>query len=146
MRENVDEVTRGQVKPTSPLAIRLNFCYYTAMNTTEIIGLAASVLVLVSFLMKGSRVIRTINIAACIVFVVYGVLIEALSIWLLNGLLILVHIYYLARSRKPRVPVVLPAMQVVVQDEERRLQKFSREGFSKNGLRELSWFVTVDLE
>lgn len=106
------------------------------MDTIELIGLAASVLVLVSFLMKEVRVIRTIGIAACVFFVAYGVLIDALSIWLLNGILIFVHLYYLIKSRKYKGDKK--------HDKDRRLGKFSRASFDKKGLRELPWFFKGD--
>jgi uncharacterized protein with PQ loop repeat len=74
------------------------------MMYVEIIGIFASVLVLVSFLNRKIVVIRCISIVACTVFVVYGILLGALSIWLLNAALILVHIGFLTfgiiRKRK----------------------------------------------
>lgn len=105
---------------------------------SEIIGAAASVLVLISFLFKNVRAIRTISIIGCIFFVAYGLLIGAWIIWVLNAVLILVHIYFLIRlglaskKRKAR--------------GERRLGKFSREAFHKKGLRDLPWFVAGDLD
>ena len=65
----------------------------------ELIGTLASVLVLISFLMSGEKKIRIINITGAIMFVIYGVLINAFSVWFLNGALILIHIYYLMRSQ-----------------------------------------------
>jgi len=107
------------------------------IDNTEIIGIIAGVFVLISFLMKKIRVIRMISIIGCIFFVIYGVLISAWSVWVLNAILILIHIFYLAMSgrRKPCPP-----------SEERRLQKFHREAFDKKGLRDLPWFVTGDLD
>ena len=64
----------------------------------EILGTAASVLVLISFLMKGEKKIRIINIVGALLFVIYGVLIKAFSVWLLNGILILIHIYKLIKK------------------------------------------------
>lgn len=65
----------------------------------ELIGTLASVLVLISFLMRGEKKIRIINIIGAIMFVIYGILINAFSVWFLNGALILIHIYYLIRSQ-----------------------------------------------
>lgn len=67
------------------------------MNWIEILGLVASVFVLASFVFKNQLVIRSINIVGCIAFVVYGILIRSLSVWLLNGILIFVHTYYIVR-------------------------------------------------
>ena len=67
---------------------------------TELIGILAGVLVLFSFILTGERKIRMVNIFGAVLFVVYGVLIDALSIWLLNGSLIFVHLYYLLKTKK----------------------------------------------
>ena len=64
----------------------------------EILGILASTLVLVSFLFKKERSIRLVNIFGAIMFVIYGLLINALSVWLLNGILIFIHLYYLHRD------------------------------------------------
>lgn len=64
----------------------------------EILGIIASTLVLISFLFKKERSIRLVNILGAIMFVIYGLLINALSVWLLNGILIFIHLYYLHRD------------------------------------------------
>ena len=112
------------------------------METVEIIGLAASVLVLISFLMKEIRVIRIISIFGCIFWIVYGVWLGALSVWILNAILILVHIYFLIRMRKgKKTPAPIQAKET-----SERLQKFSKTTFNKKGLRSLPWFITSDLD
>ncbi|MCL2354913.1 MAG: hypothetical protein FWC68_03410 [Oscillospiraceae bacterium] len=58
----------------------------------EVLGLVASLFVLVSFTVSGEEKIRSVNIIGAIIFVVYGVFIGALSIWILNSILILVHL------------------------------------------------------
>lgn len=50
--------------------------------------------------MTGEKNIRVINIVGALIFVVYGVLIEALSVWLLNGVLFFIHIYKLYKLNK----------------------------------------------
>ena len=67
------------------------------MNWYEAIGITATLFVLLSFLMRDVKVIRIINIIGCMFFVMYGILIGSLSTWLLNGILIFIHIYYLVR-------------------------------------------------
>ena len=64
----------------------------------EILGIIASILVLISFLFKKERNIRLVNILGAIIFVIYGLLINALSIWLLNGILIFIHLYFLYKD------------------------------------------------
>lgn len=64
----------------------------------EILGTIASIIILISFMMKDIIKIRTINIIGSIIFVIYGVAIESFSVILLNIMLIIVHIYYLAKE------------------------------------------------
>lgn len=64
----------------------------------EFIGLLASTMVLISFVMSGEKKIRIVNILGAILFVVYGVLIGAFSVWFMNGTLLLVHIHKLKKK------------------------------------------------
>lgn len=66
----------------------------------EWIGILASCFVLISFTLKGEKRIRLVNIIGAVLFVIYGALIKSLSVWLLNGILIGVHIYYLIKDFK----------------------------------------------
>lgn len=68
----------------------------------ELIGLTASIIVLTSFLVQGEYNIRVINIFGSILFIIYGILINALSVWLLNGILLIVHLYYIVILRKTK--------------------------------------------
>lgn len=63
----------------------------------EILGTIASIFVLISFLMKGERNIRLVNIIGAFIFIIYGILINAFSIWFLNGALLIIHILKLIR-------------------------------------------------
>jgi hypothetical protein len=65
----------------------------------EIIGLLGTLFVLISFLMKEVKLIRIINIIGAVLFVVYGLLIGALSTWLLNAILVIIHIIYLLKRK-----------------------------------------------
>lgn len=66
----------------------------------ELLGTIASILVLISFLMKGERKIRIVNIFGALIFVIYGLIINAFSVWFLNGSLLLIHIYKLYKLKK----------------------------------------------
>lgn len=66
----------------------------------EVLGTIASILVLVSFMMKDEKTIRSVNIIGAIIFVVYGICINAFSVWFLNGALCLVHTYRLLKLNK----------------------------------------------
>lgn len=63
----------------------------------EILGTIASVIVLISFLMKDERGIRKVNIIGAFVFMIYGLGIGAFSVLLLNGILLIIHIYKLLK-------------------------------------------------
>ena len=69
------------------------------MNFYEIIGLLGTLFVLLSFLMKDLKKVRIINIIGAILFVIYGILINAYSTWILNGVLIIIHIIFLVRRK-----------------------------------------------
>ena len=64
----------------------------------EIIGILAGIVVLLSFIPKELKYIRIINIMGCILFVIYGIGINSISIWLTNGILGVIHIYRLIRK------------------------------------------------
>lgn len=64
----------------------------------ELIGTLASIIVLISFIARGESKIRIINIIGALIFVIYGLLINAFSIWFLNGMLILIHLYKIKRK------------------------------------------------
>ena len=66
----------------------------------EYIGMLASVIVLASFLTKKEISIRKINLVGAVVFVVYGLLSRAVSIWFLNGVLVFVQIFHILKSIK----------------------------------------------
>ena len=66
----------------------------------EAIGTLASVLVLMSFLFTGEKKIRVVNILGAALFVIYGALIGAFSVWFLNGTLLIVHAVKLYKGRQ----------------------------------------------
>ena len=63
----------------------------------ELLGIVATLFVLGSFTVDGERKIRKINIVGAALFIVYGIAIGALSVWLLNSALLAVHIYKLRK-------------------------------------------------
>lgn len=64
----------------------------------EALGIIATIFVLLSFLFRAEKKIRIVNIIGAALFVAYGILMGALSVWLLNALLIIIHIYFLFRK------------------------------------------------
>lgn len=63
----------------------------------ELIGYCGSILVAVSLMMGSVFRLRIINLIGALIFVIYGLLIHALPVALLNSLIIGVNIYHLAQ-------------------------------------------------
>lgn len=61
----------------------------------EMVGYSGSILVAISLMMKSLLRLRLINLAGAAVFVIYGLLIGAYPVALLNGLIVGIDLYYL---------------------------------------------------
>ena len=61
----------------------------------ELIGIAGTILILIGFLSNSEKRIRIFDMIGSACFVLYGILIHAWSNILLNGILIIVHIWNL---------------------------------------------------
>jgi uncharacterized protein with PQ loop repeat len=76
------------------------------MNT-DILGYVAMGLSILSFTLSKQRFIRTVNLIACLVWVVYGYMISNNPTIIVNILVCLVHVYWFIkryeRIRKLRV-------------------------------------------
>ena len=100
------------------------------METVEIIGLAASCTVLISFLMRRMWIVRVISIIACVLFIAYGIMLESWVLWGLNGALILIHLIFLTfGGRKKR-------------KGKNRLCRLRDDCFAIGALRKPNWFFT----
>lgn len=65
-------------------------------NATEIIGYIAMAILVISFIPKQLRVIRLLNLAGCIFFVGYGILLGwKWPIIISNGLIAMIQLYHL---------------------------------------------------
>mgnify|MGYP000887613429 FL=1 len=64
------------------------------------VGYAAMATVLVSFLMKSVKKLRLINSLGCLFFVIYGFLLEPLSmpIIITNTAILIINLYYLIKK------------------------------------------------
>jgi hypothetical protein len=60
------------------------------------IGYAASVIIVLSMMMSSIIKFRWINLVGALLFSIYGFLIHAIPVGILNGIIVLVDIYYLA--------------------------------------------------
>ena len=65
----------------------------------ELIGYLASVIILIGFTFKDESKIRTINMIGSLLFIVYGLLIKAYPLALLNALTIVVNIRALVKNK-----------------------------------------------
>ena len=70
-----------------------------SVQVREAVGLIASVLVSASLCMKRIKGLRVINLMGSVIFICYGVLINSLSILLLNGFTVIVNVYYLLQIK-----------------------------------------------
>lgn len=69
---------------------------------TEYIGYLASLMILLSFTMKDVIKLRMVNIAGCILFIIYGFLMPTLRVGLpiiiANAAILIVNMYYLVKK------------------------------------------------
>ncbi len=68
----------------------------------EVVGYAASVLVAISLMMRSVLRLRIVNLIGASVFTVYGALIQAYPVAALNGLIVLIDLYYLVEMARAR--------------------------------------------
>ena len=64
-------------------------------NLIELIGYAASITIFLSLTMKSMAKLRIINLVGCLLFIIYGLVIKAFPVVLLNSLTAMVNIYFL---------------------------------------------------
>lgn len=70
-------------------------------SSTDIVGYLASLIVLISFLMKNMKALRVINSIGCVLFVAYGVLLDfSLPIIITNVSIVGINIFYLFKANK----------------------------------------------
>lgn len=84
------------------------------MSWVEIVGIVATVFILISMCFKtttfkGSFYLRLLNLIGSVIFVVYGILLPAISTAILNGALVFVNFYYLVRLIRDRKKQVQPS-------------------------------------
>ena len=66
----------------------------------EVLGIAATCMILVSFTFNDTVKIRILNMIGSIMFVIYGIYMNALSVWLLNGACVILQMYKLYKHYK----------------------------------------------
>ena len=68
------------------------------ISMTEWVGYAASLGVLVSFLMKDIKVLRIVNSIGCALFVAYGIMLGSIPIIVTNVAILFINAYYLSKK------------------------------------------------
>ena len=69
------------------------------MNTTDLIGYAASAVLMVSFLMKNINTLRLINSIGAILFIIYGFMLStSWPVIITNAFILSVNIFYLTKN------------------------------------------------
>ncbi|QGM81120.1 YgjV family protein [Otariodibacter oris] len=68
------------------------------MNSVEILGYVAMILVAVSFLLKDVIKLRMLNALGCLCFVIYGILIGSIPVAGLNIFVVVVNSYYIYKG------------------------------------------------
>lgn len=69
----------------------------SAATWYELVGYAASALILVSLMMQSLLRLRIVNLVGATVFTVYGLLISAPPVWAVNAAIVVVDLWYLWR-------------------------------------------------
>jgi hypothetical protein len=68
------------------------------INMIEIFGYISMVVVLISTMMKDMKRLRIINSIGCLMFIIYGLILSAYPIVLMNSIVILIHIWRLYKG------------------------------------------------
>ncbi|HKI68093.1 MAG TPA: hypothetical protein VKA67_00780, partial [Verrucomicrobiae bacterium] len=68
----------------------------------ELVGYVASALIAISLMMSSILRLRLINLMGAATFAIYGLLIRAYSVAVLNGLVVLVNAYHLLRMLRAK--------------------------------------------
>ncbi len=69
-------------------------------NYFEIIGFVATVILVIAYLFHNLLTVRKINTVACVIFVIYGILIKAYSVVLSNSIIAIIHIVNIIRESR----------------------------------------------
>ena len=70
------------------------------LNLIEIIGYMASLMVAISLTMKNIVMLRWINSIGCGIFVVYGSIIEAWPVAIMNAVIVGINMYHLLKMSR----------------------------------------------
>ena len=66
----------------------------------EWIGYLASLIILISYITKNITRLRVIGTIGCVLFVMYGVIIESWPLVITNGTIVFINLYYIFIKKK----------------------------------------------
>ena len=72
------------------------------MALTDMVGLLAGGLVLLTFSMRTIAALRLTALASNVAFIAYGVMLEQIPIWALHGILLPINLWHLTQHRVSR--------------------------------------------
>ncbi|WP_165313826.1 YgjV family protein [Vibrio ziniensis] len=81
------------------------------MQTIEIMGYAASIMVAISLTMKDIVKLRILNFIGCTLFSAYGLMIDALPVVATNTFIAVVNVYFLAKMYQEKKAAETDAVQ-----------------------------------
>ena len=65
----------------------------------EILGIVATLFILAAFSLNDKKLIRLVDSMGAVLFVIYGILINSFSVWLLNICLIIINLYKIKNNK-----------------------------------------------
>ena len=68
-------------------------------SMVEILGIVATWFILAAFSLNDKKLIRLVDSMGAVLFVIYGILINSLSVWLLNICLIVINLYKIKNNK-----------------------------------------------
>ena len=68
-------------------------------SMVEILGIVATLFILAAFSLNDKKLIRLVDSMGALLFVIYGILINSLSVWLLNICLIIINLYKIKNNK-----------------------------------------------
>lgn len=87
------------------------------MSKFEIIGIVGTLFIMLSYAQSNVKILRTINLVGCVLFIVYGFCINSLSTVILNAMCFIVNVFKMIQEGKhSRFEYVPPKFDYEVAD------------------------------
>lgn len=69
----------------------------------ELLGIIGTLFILIAFLQNNSNCIRLFDSIGALFFVIYGLQIHAISVWLLNSIIIIINIIKIYNQKRGKI-------------------------------------------